>query len=147
MMPALSRAYKDHVGGCGRSAGRHSLRFPEQRCYQSVFQKAATCGLSTKTAPLDPRSATHKQARALPLERANGFGRGDEKKFPSNNQAALVLRSRAKRGVSKDAPEGANKAGRWTILRDAMALASLLRMRRWGWRRWLPGSPWELQFV
>jgi len=31
-----------------------------------------------------------------------------------------VLRRRAKRGVSKDAPGGANEAASWTILRDAM---------------------------
>ena len=37
-----------------------------------------------------------------------------------NSQAALVLRSRAMRGVSEDAPGGADEAGSWTILRDAM---------------------------
>jgi hypothetical protein len=37
-----------------------------------------------------------------------------------NSQAALVLRSRAERGVSKDTPGGANEAASWTILRDAM---------------------------
>ena len=32
----------------------------------------------------------------------------------------LVLRSRAERGVSNDAPGGANKTASWAILRDAM---------------------------
>jgi len=32
-------------------------------------------------------------------------------------KAALVLRSRAERGVSKDAPGAANEAANWTILR------------------------------
>jgi len=41
--------------------------------------------------------------------------------------APLVLRSRAERGVSKDAP-GGDEGLNWTIVRDAM-LASLLRMR------------------
>jgi hypothetical protein len=38
----------------------------------------------------------------------------------SKSKAALVLRSRAKRSVSKDVPRAANEAASWTILRDAM---------------------------
>jgi hypothetical protein len=56
------------------------------------------------------------------------YGRGRDFEEPvrrdspndRKSQAALVLRSRAKRGVSKDAPGGANEAASWTILRDAM---------------------------
>ena len=40
--------------------------------------------------------------------------------WSSNSLAALVLRSRATRGVSKDAPGGAGEGVSWTILRDAM---------------------------
>jgi hypothetical protein len=32
----------------------------------------------------------------------------------------VVLRRRAERGVSKDAPKGASETASWTILRDAM---------------------------
>ena len=40
--------------------------------------------------------------------------------WSSSSLAALVLRSRAKRGVSKGAPRGAEVGASWTILRDAM---------------------------
>ena len=39
---------------------------------------------------------------------------------PSGRRPKPQLRSRAKRGVSKDAPGRANEAASWTILRDAM---------------------------
>jgi hypothetical protein len=42
----------------------------------------------------------------------------------------LVLRSRAKRGVSKDAPAGGADCALWIVLRDAPPSAPLLRTRR-----------------
>ena len=59
-----------------------------------------------------------------------------------NTQAALVLRSRAKRGVSKDAPAGANEAASWTLFRDAM-LRIAPQDEAVGLAPALPGSAWE----
>jgi hypothetical protein len=62
------------------------------------------------------------------------------------SKAALVLRSRAKRGVSKDAP-GAPTRLRAGPSFETRSCASLLRMRSWSWRRRLLGSPWEIPMI
>src|SRR6185312_17442467 len=46
----------------------------------------------------------------FPRAMSAGFGEGPH----------VVLRRRAERGVSKDAPKGASETASWTILRDAM---------------------------
>ncbi len=63
-----------------------------------------------------------------------------------NSQAALVLWSRAKRGVSKDAP-GAPTRLRAGPSFETRRCASLLRMRPLSWRRRLLGSPWEFRLI
>ena len=67
----------------------------------------------------------------------------DVRKHSMELPSRPLLRSRAKRGVSKDGP-GAPTRLRAGPSFETRCCASLLRMRPWRWRRRSLGSPWEL---